>query len=644
MLTRPVVVIILCLGLLVTGLGASPSGEVIPETVARRLDGLPAAAGAAESTTGTALEHSAPVRTPIAFSMVGFRVPHGAEVEFRTSTDGVDWSTWTPAEGMELDEGPDPETAEAADAAAHERHSEPVWVGEARWLQTRVSGAATAEVAADLVDSMGLSRSLPQQAADAFRAAWRSTPAPAAAESPEPHVMTRAQWGADESLRKSSPSYASDVRMGVVHHTAGSNSYSPAESPGVVRAIYHYHTQTLGWSDIGYNLLVDRFGTVYEGRYGGREAAVIGAHARGWNTGSFGVSVMGCFDSGCPNGGSSLPSAAEESLVRVLAWKFDVHHIDVLGRTDMPEGNRPTLVGHRDVGKSACPGDRFYPKLGDIRQQVAALQLAQGGVIIVPDVSASSASVEEGVVEPALTFSSRLREQGPWQLEVTDHDGRVVHRASGSGEVAASRWSGGQDVRAGAYTYEFSGPGRRSAAGSFRLTGCEDAYCDILGSVHREAILRLHDRGVVSGCAPRRYCPSNRLTRAEMATFMSQGLGLQAERDDHFVDVPPDHPHAEGINALYEHGTVQGYGEDFRPDIVVRRDQMATFIAVGLDWEASGRTHFSDVAGNVHERAINALADRKVTEGDGSGRYLPAWPIRRDQATSLLDRALGTAH
>ncbi len=69
-----------------------------------------------------------------------------------------------------------------------------------------------------------------------------------------------------------------------MHHTATPNTYTRAEAPGVVRAIYRYHTVSNGWDDIGYNVLIDRFGTVYEGRKGGLESPVIGAHASGWNT------------------------------------------------------------------------------------------------------------------------------------------------------------------------------------------------------------------------------------------------------------------------------------------------------------------------------------------------------------------------
>ena len=112
-----------------------------------------------------------------------------------------------------------------------------------------------------------------------------------------PAIVPRSGWSADEKIRRSTPSFASVIRLAVVHHTAGANGYTAAQSPAIVRAIELYHVKGNGWNDIGYNFLVDRFGTVFEGRFGGIERNVVGAHAEGFNTGSVGVAVMGEYSS-----------------------------------------------------------------------------------------------------------------------------------------------------------------------------------------------------------------------------------------------------------------------------------------------------------------------------------------------------------
>lgn len=656
MVNRFATVVLLSSALVVSGLGIAPAdGDVIPPTVAEHLAGLPAEdpngveqpvqAQGTDAVTGAPAVRSEKVQTPLPFSMVGFEIPAGSTLGFRTSVDGHEWSPWQSAPAMDADHRPDEGSPEAAAAAPEGTRTEGHWVGEAAWLQVRVGGGRTEDVGIDLIDSLGLSRSLPERAADAVRSAMRPAPQPAAAAPARPDVVTRKEWGADESLRDGDPRYASQARMGVVHHTATPNTYTREEAPGVVRAIYRYHTESNGWDDIGYNLLVDRFGTVYEGRYGGLESAVIGAHAAGWNTGSFGVSVLGCFDSescaGVAGGPASLPAAVEEALVELLAWKLDVHSIDVEGTVSMNGSTKPTLLGHRDVGSTSCPGDALAARLGDIKEAVAELQEALGGVVVAPAASPTTVELEDGRLGRDVTLSAGLRPPGVWELTVTDEDDRVVHTATGAGASASVEWTGGSGLRPGDYTVAFSSIHRRTAQTTLEVEApCEDAFCDLGDSVHAEAILRLHVRGVVTGCADGRFCPSGRVTRGQMATMTARALELTPTAGGHFDDVPADHPHADGINALYEHGIVQGDDGAFWPNREVRRDQMATFLRNGLDLEASGATHFSDVAGNVHGTAINALADHGVTRGDGNGRYLPARPIRRDQIASLIDRAL----
>ncbi|WP_164737318.1 cell wall-binding repeat-containing protein [Georgenia sp. SYP-B2076] len=172
-----------------------------------------------------------------------------------------------------------------------------------------------------------------------------------------PTIRTRADWGADESIRTWAPEIG-QVTGVVVHHTAGANGYAPEDVPAIIRGIYSYHAQSLRWGDIGYNVLVDAYGRAWEGRYGGLTTAVIGAHAKGVNSTTFGVSVLGNFDL------VPIPDAAFRTVAQVIAWKFAVHGITTSGTAKGLNGNPiARVVGHRDVGQTACPGKYFYPRI-----------------------------------------------------------------------------------------------------------------------------------------------------------------------------------------------------------------------------------------------------------------------------------------
>ena len=109
---------------------------------------------------------------------------------------------------------------------------------------------------------------------------------------------------------KSSLRYGT-IKAGFVHHTVNANDYTAEQVPAIIRGIYAYHTQSRGWSDIGYNFLVDRFGRIWEGRYGGVDRPVVGAHTLNYNEESFAMSAIGNFETAQPSAEScSTPTAA----------------------------------------------------------------------------------------------------------------------------------------------------------------------------------------------------------------------------------------------------------------------------------------------------------------------------------------------
>ncbi len=194
-------------------------------------------------------------------------------------------------------------------------------------------------------------------------------------ESAGPAIVTRREWGADESLRRGHPSFAPTTRVSVHHTVTPNDDPDPAST---VRAILAYHTQSNGWDDIGYNYLIDAQGRIYEGRWAreyrpgepptGEDSqghGVTGAHTAGDNPGTLGVALLGDFRFVAPS------SAALEALEALLAWEADRHGIDPLATTVWSTGERSTVIGHRDAGTTACPGDQLYAALPAVRQAVA---------------------------------------------------------------------------------------------------------------------------------------------------------------------------------------------------------------------------------------------------------------------------------
>ena len=342
------------LGVVVVAAGA----RVLLPGVGRPL--APQLAAATTEPLATSRGPSQPVRTSIPFSLVGFELLGGDEaIEFRTSVHGQDWTPWAPTRRIAAD-GEGPTTGDREDVPVWRRMTQPVWVGEARWLQVRSQTGAS--VRAHLVDTAGLSRSLVARTALTALGVLAGDQRAAHAIPFSTDIVRRAEWGADESWRGGSPHYAQAARFAVVHHTATSNDYTREDVPAILRGIYRYHTHTLGWDDIGYNFLVDRFGRVFEGRAGGVDRPVIGAHAAGHNDGSIGVAVLGCHDrEACDT--AAVPAPAIEGLDRLVAWKFAYHGIDPRGTTKQGGATTSTIIAHREVGSTACPGDRLFDQM-----------------------------------------------------------------------------------------------------------------------------------------------------------------------------------------------------------------------------------------------------------------------------------------
>ena len=189
-----------------------------------------------------------------------------------------------------------------------------------------------------------------------------------------PNVVSRAGWRADESIRCGSPTYDDETNAITIHHTAGSNNYTQAEAAGIVRGIYQYHAQQLGWCDIGYHSLVDKYGTIYEGRSGGLTKPVQGAHAGGFNENTWAISMLGNYEEMEPTD-TMLKAVGELAGWRAKVGDFDptghdVHYSEGTSFSKYAYGQEvrlPNIFAHRDVGTTACPGKYAYAKMDSIR-------------------------------------------------------------------------------------------------------------------------------------------------------------------------------------------------------------------------------------------------------------------------------------
>ena len=278
------------------------------------------------------------------------------------------------------------------------------------------------------------------------------------AQAGEPAIVSRAGWHANEEIVRAAPSFAPAVRLAIVHHTAGTNTYTRAQAAAIVRGIEVYHVEGNGWNDIGYNFLIDRFGTVYEGRAGGIERNVVGAHSEGFNSGTVGVALIGDFMDAAP------PKAMQDALVKLLAWRLDVAHVDPLstvvftsgGNAKFRSGKLVTLraiSGHRDTGPSECPGNVAYALLPRIARRVSLTGL--------PKLYSPTAA---GVPGGSVRFQARVSSALPWTVTVTDQLGRAV--ASGKGRGPLVDWTWRSPAARGRYTWTISAPGALSATGT----------------------------------------------------------------------------------------------------------------------------------------------------------------------------------
>jgi N-acetylmuramoyl-L-alanine amidase len=323
----------------------------------------------ATGATAHASRVGAIVRTGRHFNLVGLRWrgdgASGLSMRVRTHRG---WGPWTTVP-VSPDHAPD---IGALEQGFRDRFSDPVWAGDANAVQyaLRTRGRVRA-LRLHFIDTKGTATAAGRRRHAAASAVRPVIPAPGA-----PALFTRAEWGGDKCPPRAVPQYG-QVTLAFVHHTVSANDYSAADSAALVRGICLYHRNSNGWNDIGYNLLVDKYGQIFEGRAGGVDAAVVGAQAQGYNAQSTGIANLGNFST------TGQTQAGLDALARLLGWKLAIHGVPPTGKVEVistggslnryPAGAAVSLdriSGHRDGDATSCPGDGLYAQLPRLRQMV----------------------------------------------------------------------------------------------------------------------------------------------------------------------------------------------------------------------------------------------------------------------------------
>ncbi len=323
----------------------------------------------------TAVFDTLPIKAPIPFNAVVPQwtavLPAGSDIDLliRTSENGREWSDWVIMESH-------PDMTEI---------NSPTFIGD-------IIGVPEADKTHEFLQfSIGLHREdlsvlpilqtlrftfinstngLSQEEMISRQIAFDQQPENMTSETdyPKPFVISRNVWCTDPACNYSNGLDYHPVTHLIVHHTVSNNN--TVDWAAHLRAIWSYHTFTLGWGDVGYNYLVDPYGNLYEGHLGGDN--VVGTHASAANHGTMALSFLGTFETVTPSN-AMLDAAAD-----LFAWKADQRNIDVYGASDnlpnIPWG-LPHIMGHRDVyggTQTACPGSTCHTLLPWLRDEVAS--------------------------------------------------------------------------------------------------------------------------------------------------------------------------------------------------------------------------------------------------------------------------------
>ena len=541
-----------------------------------------------------------------------------------------------------------------------ENASEAVWVGPSSAVNVRAfrDGIDISEqLTAHLITTSESRSDVRLASSGSGSGITRILPATVTPGTGAPTFITREEWNAG-TVNTSRLSYAKELKAICIHHTGGSNTYTAAQSPQVVRGMFTYHTKILGWADLGYNVVVDKYGQIFEGRAGGLHRNVAGAHARGFNTGSCGISVMGDYMD------IPVPTAALNAIATVAAWKLaSTFTQDVYGTetwtvtTSNVKRNgtfsMPHLFAHRDVNYTDCPGDTYYGQLPELRSLVQ--QKLNGFKERYPEHLV--AYVNGGGRGAFGTVTHVRRAEGAY--DVTRLTGGLILTAGGRTSAHKSAFGADWTPAWGRPLESTTGTTQRFENGtatkvngkvSFTPGGTRTKHFidvpDNLTFAHE--INTLADLGVIRGWPDRTFRPQISVWRDAVIAYMYRIAGEPAytpPRRSPFLDVDQSQPFYKEICWAHSTGLTTGWkvrgGWEFRPYQPILRDAMAAFLfrASGENLSNVQFSGFKDVNSSlVFEKEIKWMGSTGISRGWDDGTYRPFNQTTRAELAAFLYR------
>ena len=443
------------------------------------------------------------------------------------------------------------------------------------------------------------------------------------------------------------------LRHAIVHHTVNVNTYGEGKVADLLWDVQHYHMQTLGWDDIGYNFVIDRFGRIWQGREAELLEPIASGHTTGLNAESVGVAVLGTFTT------DPVPDAVVDSLGKLLGWKLSLHGVDPLGHTlvrstggDYAEPGGMVDVrnvsGHLDNQATSCPGARLYDRLDEVRDAAAGLVPVFGH--LTPGYTLDDVTVTGWAIDrftPAGTCAVEVVVDGgapislTADLEVEDLDIDYPDAGSAHGfkhVVPIDLDTASIVVRA------VAGDGRSADLMDLTLFA---TFIDVEPDrFFAPGVRFLREKELTTGTLPGLFEPMGWATRAQMATFLHRFMGEpEAAGVSPFEDLAEDAFYEVAVHWLHGAGITTGTTPTtFSPNELVTRGQMAAFL-----WRMCGEpaaivtSAFVDVPPLAYfAKAVDWMAGFGITTGITPTKYGPENEIRRGEMATFLHRLATT--